>query len=300
MNRFRSAVSGIVLMLAAHPAVAASFTFGWPVPVTVAVKAKMDKRGNTSTARYLAELAPGEDGHLTLSFRDFEFLTLNGVDARTPEVQAKLGPLAALTATLPAMRVSQRGDYLGTVGLERMAERMFALLPDADDPQLRERMDAYFASPQVRQMMQQKSGEVWNTWVGAWNGLELAAGESLQRSVPVTVMARELEQAMLFEHLGAAGGSCAACVRLRLTTLLEGPEVVALVAGMVRELAGEKDALAMDAFESARSSSVIDIVTDGADLRPRHVRASTTVMVRERGGRERSRSEHKEYWFQWQ
>jgi hypothetical protein len=293
-------IAGLFVIAGVLPrAHAAALHFDWPLPSALSVTAKIDKRGNSSTAHYLVELRAEDGDHLTLSFRDFEFLSLNGVDARGPEVRAKLGPLAGLTATLPSMRISPGGDYLGTLGLEQMAERMLALLPQGDEPQVRERLESYFRSPQVQHMMQQKSGDVWNTWVGAWNGLELEAGQTLTRTVPVTVMARQLEQSVLFEHLGAANETCADCVRLRLTTVIEGPEVVALVSGIVRELGGAQGAEMRDAFVSARSLNVAEVVTEAHGLRPHHAVSRTEVTLRGADGKERSRKESKEYWFQW-
>ncbi|MGR8921538.1 MAG: hypothetical protein ACU85V_18135, partial [Gammaproteobacteria bacterium] len=272
------------------------FRFAWPVPASVTVEARVEKRDNTSTARYRVDLSPAADGELALDFRNFEFVTLNGVDAREPQVAAQLGPVATLTALLPTMRISAAGEYLGTVGIADMLERVLAAVPNDMDAATRERLDEYFRSPQVQAMMQQKSGEVWTVWVGAWNGVELAAGESLTGTVPVAVMSHDLVQNVLVEHLGPAAGACANCVRLRMTTVMEGPEVMQLVAGMVRELAGDDQA---GAFVSARSMNVTEVVTDPADLRPRFASSSAEVTLTDSSDQAYRQTDRREYRFDW-
>ncbi len=282
---------------------AETFRFDWPAPVSVVVRADMVKKGNASSARYVVDLSARSEGEYALAFRDFEFLTLNGEDARDPKILAQLGPLAALTANLPTMRLSSRGDYLGTLGLEEMLTRMLAALPDGLDAGQRQRLDDYFRSPQVQGMMQQRSGEVWNTWVGAWNGIELNPGQNLSGTVPITIMNRDLTQNVLVEHLGPAAPSddCPRCVRLRMTTTVEGPEVLQLVSGMLRQLGGRSDdgGRAATQFVSARSMSVTEILTEANTLKPRYAVSNTEVMLRDVEDQSQSQHERKEYWFEW-
>lgn len=291
----------IGLALAPRFADAEVFGFKWPSPATASVKAAIAKEGNASTVRYGIELEARADGEYVLTFRNFEFLTLNGVDARDPKVVARLGPLAALTASLPATRVSARGEFLGTLGLMQMMDRILETLPEGMDSATRDRLDQYFRSTQVQSMMQQKSGETWNGWVGAWNGLDLNAGQILRAKVPISVMNRELEQQLVVEHLGSEAQTpgCATCVRLRMTTTVEGPEVLALVSGIIRELAATAEPGAADPFVSARSTSTTEVVTDPATLMLRYAISNSEVALTNANDETHSRHERKEYWFEW-
>jgi hypothetical protein len=296
------AALGACVLTTVYPVGAEVLRFDWPLPAALTVNAALAKKGNASTAQYRVALSTSADGELALAFRDFEFLTLNGVDARDPKVLARLGPLAALTGSLPTMRLSSSGEYLGTAGLEQMMKGFLGVLPEGLDDAQRERLDDYFRSENVQAMMQQKSGEVWNTWVGAWNGLDLAAGQNLSGTVPVSVLNRTLEQSVLIEHLGLAPetANCPSCVRLRLTTIVEGPEVLHLMSGMMRNLGGEDGQLGVAKFVSARSMSVTEVVTNPSNLMPYYAISNTEVMLRDANDENHSQHDRKEYWFNWE
>lgn len=296
-------LAALLLPLHATRVSAENFTFDWPLPASVAVTATITKKGNTSTGRYTVDFRSHDSAEYVVSFRDFEFTSLNGMDATDPAVQARLGPVAGLTSSLPSMRLSKTGHYLGTTGLEQMMARTLELMPEAPGAEARERMQQYFESPQVRAMLQQKAGETWNIWVGAWNGLDLTSGQELSGAVPVRVMNRELTQNILVQHLGPVRGAeaehCPQCVRLRMTTVVEGPEVLNLVSGMMRELGGSGGSRESAKFVSARSMNVTEVVTDPARLMPRFAVANTEVMLQAANDETVSQHERKEYHFAW-
>ena len=278
------------------------FRFGWPVPVSAVVKAKMHKKGNESTATYTVRMSQRNSEEITLEFRDFKFLTLNGRDASDPRIIAQLGPLASLTSALPTMRLSNHGEYLGTIGLETMMHRLLAAMPEEMDESNRTGLLDYFQSPKVQALMQQKSGEMWNVWVGAWNGLDLEPGQTLKGTVPVKVMDKELSQQFLIEHLGAAE-SYPDCVRLRLTTIVEGPDVLQLMTGMLQDMA-KSMAVTGEPFDpaefvSARSMSVTEVITQARSLIPRYASSDTEVLIQSAGEKTHTRSDKKTFWFDW-
>ena len=291
----RAILAGLVAAWSSAVA-AEQFLFDWAADARAEVRSRAVKRGDESTARYGIRLERLGDGEWRLSFEDFTLLSVNGEDATTPSYRARLGPLAALTSTLPSMQLSARGDYLGTVGLDETTARLLQALPDGLDPSLRERIVQQFNSDAMQRLLQQKSGETWNIWVGAWNGLDLEPGQSLAGTAPVAVVDSQLEQSIRVEHLGEERGYCADCVRLRLTTIVEGPEVLDLVAGLVRELGGEER---REDFVSARSMNVSEVVTDPRTLTPYYASSNTEVMLRGEGGENHSRHDRKEFWFDW-
>ncbi|MGE0483535.1 MAG: hypothetical protein AB7Q81_05320 [Gammaproteobacteria bacterium] len=285
--------------LFARTAVAEHFAFGWPLPATATVKSTVEKDGLVSTARYrvtLAAVPAAEDGELELAFDEFALLTMNGEDATRPEVVARLGPLAALTSALPSMRLSATGDYRGVRGLNLVLQRVLELLPEQTPADQRAQLERVLRSPRMQQLLQQKSGEIWNVWVAAWNGLDLSPGQQLEAHVPVAALGGKLDQEVLVEHLGAAPGA-PDHVRLRMTTLIDGPELATLLAGFAESLAASGKL--QGNITAARSRSVTEVVTRAADLVPRHAVSTTEVTVTDAAGRGYHQRERKEYWFEW-
>jgi hypothetical protein len=295
-----SLVLAVCLSLVATVSHSEEFRFDWPLDVAVAVTAAVTKKGNSSTASYRVNVSAGDGGELELGFHDFKFLTLNGVDARERKVLAQLGPLAALSS-LPRMRLSLRGEYLGTRGLQDVMAAFLEGLADAPETKQREQLADYFQSPRVQAVMEQKAAEtsdIWNTWVGAWNGLELESGQTLRGTVPIKVMDRDLEQSVLIEHLGPAGENCPTCVRLRMTTVVDGPEVLQLVSGLLGELGGN-NAATSGQFISARSMSITEVFTEAASLMPIYAMSNREVLLRDAANESHSQHDRKEYWFEW-
>ncbi|MEQ8662613.1 MAG: hypothetical protein RLW62_17520 [Gammaproteobacteria bacterium] len=284
----------VLFTLLAPLAAADVFRFDWPVPAAVDVRATVEKDGMVSTARYRIALAGDAAGELALAFDAFELLEVDGRDAR--ELGAELASLGALTGTLPSLRLSTGGSYLGTSDPAAAIEQTLRLLPDGMPTATRERVAATLRSPAMQALMAQRSGELWNTWVGAWNGLDIAPGATLQGRQPVTVLGRELTRHVSIEHLGDAPGYPGS-VRLRMTTLVEGPEVLALVGGLVDQMAGA-DGLPQ-AFDSARSHNVTEVITRPSDLVPRYVESIAEVVLRDGEGRAHTRRDRKEFWFEW-
>jgi hypothetical protein len=168
-------------LLLAGPAAAEHFAFGWPVPATARVKSTVEKDGLVSTASYrvsLAAPADAQDGELELAFAEFALLTLNGEDATRPEALAALGPLAALTSALPSMRLSATGDYRGVRGLNLVLQRVLEMLPADTPARERAQLERVLRSPRMQDLLQQKSGEIWNVWVGAYPWRRSAANSS--------------------------------------------------------------------------------------------------------------------------
>ncbi len=279
---------------------AEAFRFGWQDGFSAHVKAASRKKDTTSTASYRLVLEQLPEEGYALHFADFTFLTLNGVDAANPEIAKQLGPLASITSNLPTMHIGADGAFLGTYGLDAMRERLLDSMGDQLTGEMRAQLKRYFESPKLQAAMQQRSGELWNVWVGAWNGLDLSAGEEINASVPIAVLGEAIAQSVHVEHLGPASNLCATCVRLRMTTLIEGPQVVRLVRGLLAEASrSAADAVETD-FESARSFGVTETVVEPATLIPWYARLRREVSLRGEDGTENGTVDEKEFWFSWE
>lgn len=289
---------GLVVCLI--PAHADEFRFDWPLPSSVLVKASADKRGVNSTVSYRATLNTVDDKELNLSFSDFRFLTLDGASADSPEIKKKIGPLLSLMSALPSMRISRDGEYLGTVGMAELTQKMLQSLPEDMEAKGRERLTQHFQSPQMQQVFQQKSGESWNIWVGAWNGLSLARGETAQHQIPVKTAGEDLMQQVHIEHLGRAASYCDNCVRLQMNTLMEGPQVLQWLGSMMRGAVGQGAGDIFAGFSGARSSNITEIVIDPDGLLPYYAASVSEVSLTRPDGEPAKQQETKEYWFVWE
>ena len=290
----------LLVYMVCQPAVTAEqFRFGWDANQRADVKAASRKKGDESTVRYTVALETLPEGDHALHIYDFKFLTLNGIDATQPEIAARLGPLATLTSKLPTMHISENGEFLGTHGLDEMRQRLLESLGEEITPQMREQLKRYFESPKLQAVMQQRSGEMWNVWVGAWNGLDLAAGQEINASVPVAIVGQSLLQQVHVEHVGSATEYCDTCVRVRMTTLIEGPEVIQLVQSLVAEASQQGGETIGDSFQTARSFGVTEVVVEPSSLRPQYARMKREVALVSKAGEERTQQEEKEFWFSW-
>ena len=295
-------ISGLVVCGGA--AATDEFRFNWPVPSKVAVDASMQKKGNALIASYTVHLQQREDAGLALRFEDFTLHSVNGVDANAPEIAARLAPLRALTQLQPTLQISAEGTYEGTAGLQALTESVMQNMPPEMDAVTRQRMAAYFHSPMMQATLQKKSGETWNVWVGAWNGIDLAAGRKIEGEVPTKVVGKTLNQAFTIEHLGPARGY-ACCVKLRMTTATRGPEILQLMLGMMQDLlprlaaeTGESFDPAM--FTSAETVTVAEVITEAATLIPHYASMDTEITLEAGDGEHRLRADSSEYWFSWE
>jgi len=293
-RQWPSALLALMLLLAAVPAAAERFRFDWPVPSAARVTTSLEQDDVRSTARYRIEVRESAPEELSVEFQEFELLTVNGADATAPALARELAPLVALTAALPALRIAGNGAYLGVIKLEEALARSLELLPPDLPEDTRARLQTHLRKPAMRSLMEQRSGEVWNLWVGAWNGVELVPGQSLQGRVPVRVMQRDIQQQVVIEYVGAALEYPGAA-RLRMTSVLDGARALGLAHdnGNGR---GEDDGQG----RSALSQTVSEISLRPDDLLPFHVVSTTEVVLRERSGKAHNRRERREYWFEWE
>lgn len=295
----------LVLLFVLFPTVVAAeaFRFNWTVPLSAMVKAKIETGAEDSTATYVVALSELNENEFALEFRDFRFLTLNGKSAEHPRVASQVGPLVPLMANLPTIRLSKDGEYLGVMGLDTMIRRLLLSVPDQIDDKDHQALVRHVGSTKMRTLMQQRSGEIWNLWVGAWAGLDLEAGRNLTGSIPVKILDREISQHILFEHAGVAE-SDPCCVRIRRTTIIEGSDALRLFVRANRIVGGgnveKTDPADQIEFVSARSINVTEIVTEPSSLVPRFVSSETNVTLRAANGKDRVSKEKKEYWFDWQ
>ena len=282
-------------LLSSAAAFAETFSFAWPLPSHGQLVTGATKKGLDSQATYRFALEGGDTDGLKLSFSDFRFVELNGKKLAGNDAASQLGPLAALMSELPQMHISRQGAYLGIEGLDTMREKLLASLPSDGNEDVEARLTHMLNSPETQDLLRARSGDMWNLWVGAWNGITLSEGERITGSEPVELMGQQLEQTIVVEHLGE-DRDYPGRARLRMTSVLEGPEVAKLIGRMARQLT---DQSAPAQWASASSINVSEIVTNPDTLRPDYASNKKVVVLRDAEGQEHRQSETREFAFKW-
>lgn len=272
--------------------------FAWPDGATAEVTERILKKGRRSTTNY--RIVTKRDGDDWLIFyRDFEFREVEGLDLRDPRVVAALDKVAAETVgRLPPYRVSSDGRWLG-IDMDAFLAAMKGVLPDETVANLHKAM----AVPGMAAMLDEKLGDVWGTWVELWIDLQLEPGERLDGTFEVTVLDRPISVPVTVEHLGTVGGR----VRIRASSVLEGPAAAAAVGTMVSQFSESVDGdtpLPVSDWSSLSDQMEIrrvwtaETVTDPVTLLPAQARSELRVTVTA-DGEKRERVEAHEWVFDW-
>ncbi len=272
--------------------------FAWPDGATAEVTERILKKGRRSTTHY--RIVTERDGDDWLIFyRDFEFREVEGLDLRDPRVVAALDKVAAQTVgRLPPYRVSSDGGWLG-IDMDAFLAAMKGVLPDETVANLHKAM----AVPGMAAMLDEKLSDVWGTWVELWIDMELEPGERLDGAFEVTVLDRPISVPVTVEHLGTVDGR----VRIRASSVLEGPAAAAAVGTMVSQFSESVDGdtpLPVSDWNSLSDQMEIrrvwtaETVTDPMTLLPAEARFELRVTVTA-DGEKRERVEAHEWVFDW-
>ena len=294
----RSSVDAPAERAPSAPPAKQALRFNWPDGATAEVTERILKKGRHSTTHY--RIATERDGDDWLIFyRNFEFREVEGLDLQDPRVVAALDQVATqAVGRLPPYRVSSDGRWLG-VDMDAFLAAMKGVLPDEMVATLHKSM----AVPGMEAMLDEKLGEFWRTWVELWIGMQLEPGESLDGAFEVSVLGRPLSIPATVEHLGAADGR----VRMRASSVLEGPAAAAAVGTMALQFSESVDGdtpLPVSDWETrsdqmqVRRLSTAETVTDPVTLLPTQamLELRVTVIV---DGEKHERVEAHEWIFDW-
>ncbi len=283
------------------PAAAPTLRFAWPTPSRVTVTERVLKKGKRVAMRYDAVLSARQGGGYELKLDKFQFIELEGRDVSKGPLSPEIKAATALASAIPTLVISSDGQVEDIVGFEEAMQRALELVPE--EKGMREQMRKVFAQPTMAQVMKQKAGEFWNAWVGAWVGLDLAAGQQRSGTVPMQMPSGSVDSVMTVRNHGPAADRKGA-VRLELETVFEGEPfrkaMVGLMAQMVQS-AGPQGKAPPDfdaMLKSARRVSNVEVVTDGATLRPYSVRTAHVTKLQVEDQEREEREEH-EYDFAW-
>src|SRR5687767_506200 len=149
--------SGVLLvLLAILPASAGAepLRFLWPVPGKVKVTERAIKQGNEVVMSYQVSLAPAAGGkRVGVRLTGFEFLEVNGRDARTPAIRKQLAEALRMVSAIPTLVVNRDGIFHEITGMDELIGKLTASLPAGEKAAVRKAM----SSPQFAGMLQEAS-----------------------------------------------------------------------------------------------------------------------------------------------
>lgn len=289
---------GILLVLVlTMPALAQpGLPFGWPLPTDIRVTGTVETAGTVVVGRFRLILrALDEADDLEMRIADYELVSLNGIPGGDPRVASMAQNLTASMAAVPLLRIGRDGVAGKAVGFDAIVEAVTSKELFGTDPAVRERTRAMLLDPRMRPIMEARVMELWRTWVESWVGFDLAPGEVYEKTLPMEMSGRTVDQRLRYEHLGPAPGK-PCCVGLRLQAHMQGPQALALMRDLIARMVGE--GRQSDRIEDVQRTVTTEVVTDPKTLRP--VRSVTTDhRAITAGGRTTEQTERKTYEFGW-
>jgi hypothetical protein len=286
-------------MLAARPALAERMTFRWPVPATVMVTDKVTRTESSATLRYQVTLTRHGDD-LAVRLGKFEFVEVDGRDARDPALRKQLRATLEMASAQPTILVSPQGGFLDVVDLETVIDHVVhsTAIPAKDRTALAKTMK----SPAMLATLKSRSVEFWNVWVGLWAGADLEPGRTRQINLHTSLPNGSLvERPVKVTHLGPDGPP--GYVHLSFESTVEGgPNQVGLRAAVqnaARDFAASAGKDAGDEVEGLVLFMGGEVITDPETLRPAAARSSRRTTVKLKGQPSRTEIEAHEYTFSW-
>lgn len=291
----------LVVLVVARPAAAERMTFQWPVPATVVVTDKVTQQGSSSTLRYQVTLTRQGDGKaLALRLGKFEFLEVDGRDARDPAIRKQLRGTLELASALPTLLVSPDGAFLDIVDLDAMIGRILrsTAIPAKERAALARTMKA----PMMQASVKGRSAEFWNVWVGLWAGADLEPGRTREMRVPTALPnGSVVERPVKVSYQGPAGPP--GYVHLAFESTLEAGtdqrKLRADVQKAASEVAGSAGKPLDEEVEAFVLSTGGEVITDPATLKPAAARSSRRTTVKVKGQPPRTELETHDYTFTW-
>lgn len=274
--------------------------FDWGTRCAVTVTETALKNDHTMRARYRVELSPSTDGReLRVRMADWEFLELDGRDLTRPEMRAEMESALAAVGTVPVLRVSHEGDFLGSIGVEEMVDAFLSAMKMRNPAAPVDDVRAKMLSPTWRRILEARMGDDWNRWVGAWNGLEMAPNTTEDHALEVPVGGHKLAMPLRYLHLGMVPGAAEGRrIRLRQESSVAGKDLMPVIATMIPDLPAQMEKEDGPLVGGERTV-VLEAETDPVTLRPTRASSDMRIRLVSASGKEHTRRDSKESVFDW-
>lgn len=271
--------------------------FAWPVPAKVKVTDRSVREGTEVVVRYDVSLGPAPDGkRLALRMSGFEFLEINGRDARTPAIRKQLrGALKELSAS-PTLIIARDGAFEEIAGMDKLIEQAIASLPAANRAQARKAHSAQFTAA-----LQEASAQFWNVWVGMWIGTDLPEGRSRETEQAIALSdGSTLKRPLSITNHGPAGPPDH--VQLTFDSTMKedrNGKLRGLINGMIQSGRTPGRPAPSDQVQVHEVSTSGGVITDPATLQPSAARWQKRITVQAKGEPPQVSVESHDYTFTW-
>jgi hypothetical protein len=234
---------------------------------------------------------------VAVQLKRFEFLEVNGQDARKPELRKQLGEALKMASAIPTLIVSRDGAFEEITGMDRVIQQLAASLP----AQQRESIMRIMNSPQFAGTLQESSAQFWNVWVGMWAGADLPDGKSIEMNQPLPLPdGSSLERPTKITNKGPAG--MPGHVRLSFQSRLDSSQkkVASVLESMIQQMVqASGQSIPKDLLQGGDIATAGEVVTDPATLRPTSARWHKRITLHLKGQPPETREEAHDYTFTW-
>jgi hypothetical protein len=278
------------------------FAFHWPEAGRVRVTKDGVKRSDAAVMDYLLEWTPRDGGGLRLRHSDFQFRSVNGIDATTPARQQELAPLLLIASVVPELQVDARGLAVAVGELAPMIAMVDAKIAAEENEATRTALTKLIAA--MRSPIAEEAGKSglmddWSTWVGAWAGDLPEVEAQLQSEGQLVHLGARLPATVTLQNHGSAEGH-PGHVRLTRVALAEGEAAKAAFG----EFFAAKMAEAGQQFDPAGVLEVsvkltYQVVTDPKTLRPLTAKRTRLGQLRMKGRKVPTIDETSTFTFAW-
>ena len=279
--------------------------FRWNVPQHFEVVETIQKKGNTFQIAHNCELVQTND-EFELQWLDAKIREVNGERvADSEELRRTVEPLEA-SFVYPAFRVNQSGQFLeATDSTEYMkkSDHMLDIVATNRDEDNRKFFTNFSKSETGKQVMNQFSAQIWQTWVEAWTDVELADGQSAS-ATGMTPFAggTELPATERMMNLGPVKSNTN-LLSLKYEHDMSGTNIVGAINDFIEKMAKETElkngAGPITNEFSMRRTTTLEVQTERLTLRPHWAkRTIRTIFVSPSEPMETELEVH-EYRFQW-
>jgi hypothetical protein len=192
-------------------------TYGWKAPSSAIVTEDVTKKGESSQTRYRLDITPREGGGICIAYEDFRFLQFHDMDMESPQVQKVLETITAMTAAIPDLHVHADGRFGEASGVDECIDTVVEFMAKMRGmgPAEKKRLRAAMRTPAATAMMKEGVAQYWRTWVGAWHGWTLEAGEKHTEKKQLQLLGKGREATVHTEHLPAPADH-PGCVALKM------------------------------------------------------------------------------------
>lgn len=254
--------------------------FDWSAPCRVPALQWVLKKGQKATLRFDVVLVADGEG-LRMRLDDMRFESIAGHSADDPAVQDQLRLARSMMRAVPETLISSDGAFVGVEGMDEAIDEVVAQIRQ-DDAELARTVEATLRAPQMRATMEQKAGDYWNGWVGAWLGRKLGPGSEVSETASLpTPTGEQIDVPQAFRHHGRVVDH-EDLVLLSSEQVVEGEQAEEMMLETLKQMAaqGGREPPPREVVEGFRRVTMLHVAIDPDTGRPHRARYEMRIDLR--------------------